>query len=646
MSLLLMAVFSGWLFLASTKAWRQARADAHAIDVLLARAATIVIPIIIVHSVFDYPLRTDAMMAVLALSCALLVEPLKFIAKKDVEPQFARAQFASAGEVRLQLAPVREISEEEKRRLARLKGETALEDFPELLEAPRPRLLDSPDETTSGLAIETGEIGAEERDPYDQLSEYVPVDLDEVADHPERYVAKAPDMGAPRRLFSVPQEQWREPVHDAPLQVLDDAEQPSEPAFDPRSPAPVDSAGKAGAATENVGDMAYTLAQFNRLSAVLMARSEAATTQVTESGRGDGAAGVPTNRFAEVAERRMKVLHSVKLVGIPGAPREPAEPPRPAAPQRPPTAEKISDASAAQPLEPAQRRLRALRAVESFIQTTELAAADPTASLEISEPASGSGDAEPTVQFDRAHESSPNHGGDAGEPDLLSASAPAASEEVVGYSGPLLASNQAPTPLAAPEDPDAAGVASEVPAQLLEAEPQDDAVEPTIGTEVFAELVEPMAQSARTAPDQAALAQQQVPAAVEPLRPPEAPQPQTQWSDDIEWPQQWRPDSGGNATVMPSPAQQQDIDDEPLAAAEPAALENTVRTPEDVAPPIAAPAEPNRSPEETAEAPIPAPAAKPRRAAPAPAATFAELPALPDKSRWGDDIEWPEEWRK
>jgi hypothetical protein len=288
-----------------------------------------------------------------------------------------------------------------------------------------------------------------------------------------------------------------------------------------------------------------------------------------------------------------------------------------------------------------------LRAVESFIQTTELAtpaATEPTTSLEISEPASGSGDAEPTVQFDRAHESSPNHGEGAGEPDLLSAAAPTVSEEVVGDSGPTPALNPAPTPLATAENPDAAGVASEVPAQLLEAELRDEAVEPTIGSEVFAELVEPMAQSERTAPDQAAVPQQQVPAAVEPLRPPEA--PPAQWSDEIEWPQQWRPDSGDNATVVPNAAQQRGIDREPLAAPEPAALENTVRALEAAAPPIAAPAEPNRSPKEATEAPIPAPLAKPRRAAPAPVATFAESPALPDESRWGDDIEWPDEWRK
>ena len=489
MSLLLMAVFSGWLFMASTKIWRQAPADSHAIDVLLARAATIVIPIIIVHSVFDYPLRTDAMMAVFALSCALLVEPLKFVAKRDVEPQFARAR-----EVGLQLAPVREISEEEKRRLARLKGLTVADDFPELLEAPRQGLLDSPDEVTSELAV-----GAEatEGDPFGEVTEYIPVDLDEVADRLEEYAAKAPDESAPRRLFNAPQEQQREPVYAAPLQAPDNAEEPSEQAFDPRSPAPADSAINAGVETERVGDMAYTLARFNRLSAVLVARSEAATTQATESESAEATAGVSANRFADVAERRMKVLRSVKLVKSPGDGLEqPKE--RPAAPQQSPPAKKSLDASAAQLLEPAQRRLRELRAVERFIQTADLATAAATeqteaVSLERSEPASVT------------------------EPDLLSASATGASEEVNVDSGLPPAPNPAPTPLATRESPDAAAVTSELSVPLLQAEPQDDAVEPEIGTEVFAEIVQPMAQSDRPASGQAAVARQQVPAAVEML---------------------------------------------------------------------------------------------------------------------------------
>ena len=75
-TVLLLVTFLIWFGLRSANVWRRSPTDVRTIDVLLMRAATIVIPLIIAHSFFDYPLRTGAMMAVFAFSCALLVEPL------------------------------------------------------------------------------------------------------------------------------------------------------------------------------------------------------------------------------------------------------------------------------------------------------------------------------------------------------------------------------------------------------------------------------------------------------------------------------------------------------------------------------------------------------------------------------------------
>lgn len=75
-AIILVVLFVIWLGLRFRQFWWRPPANVRSIDVLLARAATIAIALIIAHSFVDYPLRTDAMMAVLAFSCALLIEPI------------------------------------------------------------------------------------------------------------------------------------------------------------------------------------------------------------------------------------------------------------------------------------------------------------------------------------------------------------------------------------------------------------------------------------------------------------------------------------------------------------------------------------------------------------------------------------------
>ena len=72
----LFGIFMIWLAFRISKVWRKTLAGASEFDRLLAQAATIAIGLLIAHSLVDYPLRTGAMMAILAFSCALLVEPL------------------------------------------------------------------------------------------------------------------------------------------------------------------------------------------------------------------------------------------------------------------------------------------------------------------------------------------------------------------------------------------------------------------------------------------------------------------------------------------------------------------------------------------------------------------------------------------
>lgn len=72
----LMVVFVAWLGFNAVRLWWNGLPRATPLDVALARAATLVLALLIVHSFFDYPMRTEAIMAIFAVSCALLIEPL------------------------------------------------------------------------------------------------------------------------------------------------------------------------------------------------------------------------------------------------------------------------------------------------------------------------------------------------------------------------------------------------------------------------------------------------------------------------------------------------------------------------------------------------------------------------------------------
>ena len=70
-------IFIAWLATRSVKVWARPDLRLHDVDISLARAATLVVGLLIAHSIVDYPLRTGAVMGILAFACGLLVEPLR-----------------------------------------------------------------------------------------------------------------------------------------------------------------------------------------------------------------------------------------------------------------------------------------------------------------------------------------------------------------------------------------------------------------------------------------------------------------------------------------------------------------------------------------------------------------------------------------
>jgi O-antigen ligase/polysaccharide polymerase Wzy-like membrane protein len=73
--LALLAVFTAWFLWRAVAVWRHVPYGARELDGSLARAATLIVGLLIAHSLVDYPLRTGSMMAIFAFACALLVPP-------------------------------------------------------------------------------------------------------------------------------------------------------------------------------------------------------------------------------------------------------------------------------------------------------------------------------------------------------------------------------------------------------------------------------------------------------------------------------------------------------------------------------------------------------------------------------------------
>jgi O-antigen ligase len=90
----LICVFLIWWGFATVKLWWKPPLHAHAFDCTLARAATVVVALLMVHSFVDYPMRTGAILAVFAVACAFIIEPLRS-AEDDRRPALGLARDAA-----------------------------------------------------------------------------------------------------------------------------------------------------------------------------------------------------------------------------------------------------------------------------------------------------------------------------------------------------------------------------------------------------------------------------------------------------------------------------------------------------------------------------------------------------------------------
>jgi hypothetical protein len=74
---LLLCLFIVWFAVTALKVWRRPSANVTPFDCTLARAMTVIIVLLLAHSFVDYPMRTEAIMAVFAACCGLLIAPVR-----------------------------------------------------------------------------------------------------------------------------------------------------------------------------------------------------------------------------------------------------------------------------------------------------------------------------------------------------------------------------------------------------------------------------------------------------------------------------------------------------------------------------------------------------------------------------------------
>jgi O-antigen ligase len=74
-AIILVFGFLAWFGVATFRLWSRGQPEAPVLDLALAQAASIVVVLLLLHSVVDYPLRTPTLSVLFAMACAFLIPP-------------------------------------------------------------------------------------------------------------------------------------------------------------------------------------------------------------------------------------------------------------------------------------------------------------------------------------------------------------------------------------------------------------------------------------------------------------------------------------------------------------------------------------------------------------------------------------------
>jgi hypothetical protein len=77
-AIILIIGFLTWFAVSTFRVWSNGQTQASVLELALAQAASIVVVLLLLHSVVDYPLRMPALSVLFAFSCAYLI-PMRSI---------------------------------------------------------------------------------------------------------------------------------------------------------------------------------------------------------------------------------------------------------------------------------------------------------------------------------------------------------------------------------------------------------------------------------------------------------------------------------------------------------------------------------------------------------------------------------------
>ena len=83
-------LFLAWFGRRVVAVWKRQQPDNFSPQVLLERASSLIVALLLLHSLVDYPLRTSALGAVFALFCAVLAAPVAILPVEPPKPRQRR----------------------------------------------------------------------------------------------------------------------------------------------------------------------------------------------------------------------------------------------------------------------------------------------------------------------------------------------------------------------------------------------------------------------------------------------------------------------------------------------------------------------------------------------------------------------------